>query len=157
MLSLLMMAIPFVSSEDLDIKNNNRCIRPREIAYQFKGKAVFEDKFIDISLLDYKGKWVVLMFYPYDFTFVCPTEIIAFSEKNSDFTDINTQVLAISTDSHHTHLVWTRTKREDGGVGKLNIPLVADTSKRISLTYGVLVTDENDEMFGAGMPIGIYM
>lgn len=59
-------------------------------------------------------------------------------------------MLAISTDSHHTHLAWTRSKREDGGVGRLNIPLIADTSKQISANYGVLVTDEADDMFGAG-------
>jgi peroxiredoxin (alkyl hydroperoxide reductase subunit C) len=60
-------------------------------------------------------------------------------------------VLAISTDSHHTHLAWSRTSRKDGGVGQLNIPLVADTSKKISAAYGVLVTDEEDEMFGAAL------
>jgi alkyl hydroperoxide reductase subunit AhpC len=100
--------------------------------------------------------WTVLVFYPYDYTFVCPTEIISFSEKNAEFTAINTQVLAISTDSHHTHLAWTRTKREDGGVGSLNIPLVADTSKQISAAYGVLVTDENDDMFGAGTSLCLH-
>ena len=81
------------------------------------------------------------------------TEIISFSERNNEFTAINAQVLAISTDSHHTHLAWTRSKREDGGVGRLNIPLVADTSKQISANYGVLVTDESDDMFGAGKNI----
>lgn len=60
-------------------------------------------------------------------------------------------MLAISTDSHHTHLAWSRTSRKDGGVGQLNIPLVADTSKKISAAYGVLVTDEEDEMFGAAL------
>lgn len=88
------------------------------------------------------------------------TEIISFSEKSSEFAAIDSQVLAISTDSHHTHLSWTRTKREDGGVGKLNIPLVADTSKTISASYGVLVTDQDDEMFGAALRglfiIGMY-
>ena len=64
------------------------------------------NKFVDLSLSDYssQGKWTVLLFYPFDYTFVCPTEIISFSEHNNEFTDINTQVLAISTDSHHTHL-----------------------------------------------------
>jgi peroxiredoxin (alkyl hydroperoxide reductase subunit C) len=79
------------------------------------------------------------------------TEIISFSEHFSEFQNVNAQVLAISTDSHHTHLAWTRTPREDGGVGKLKIPLVADTSKKISEAYGVLVTDENDDMFGAAL------
>ena len=85
------------------------------------------------------------------FTFVCPTEIISFSEHNKEFEAINTQVLAISTDSHHTQLAWTRAKREDGGVGRLAIPLVADTSKTISAAYGVLVTDEDDDMYGAAL------
>ena len=78
-------------------------------------------------------------------------EIISFSEKNKEFEEINASVLAISTDSHHTHLAWTRTSREDGGVGKLNIPLVADTSKKISENFNVLVTDENDDMYGAAL------
>jgi alkyl hydroperoxide reductase subunit AhpC len=82
---------------------------------------------------------------------VCPTEIISFSEHNKEFEAINTQVLAISTDSHHTQLAWTRAKREDGGVGRLAIPLVADTSKTISAAYGVLVTDEDDDMYGAAL------
>lgn len=86
-----------------------------------------------------------------DYTFVCPTELISFSEKTSEFEKLNAQVLAISTDSHHTHLAWTRSKREDGGVGRLAIPLVADTSKKISASYGVLVTDEEDAMYGAAL------
>lgn len=128
-------------------------IRPRKLAPLFKAKSVLNDKFIDVSLQDYitQGKWSVLLFYPFDYTFVCPTEIISFSEKNGDFIDINTQVLAISTDSHHTHLSWTRTSRDQGGVGKLQIPLVADTSKKISASYGVLVMDEDDEMYGAAL------
>ena len=76
---------------------------------------------------------------------------MSFSENNNKFNEINTQVLAISTDSLHTHLAWSRTKREDGGVGRLNYPLVADVSKRISKDYGVLVEDENDDMYGAAL------
>jgi alkyl hydroperoxide reductase subunit AhpC len=87
----------------------------------------------------------------FDYTFVCPTEIISFSDRHQDFSEISAQVLAISTDSHHTHLSWTRSKREEGGVGRLNIPLVADISKRISDDYGVLVTDETDDMYGAAL------
>lgn len=126
---------------------------PRKKAPDFTAKAVIDDGFITTSLSSYgaKGMWTVLLFYPFDYTFVCPTEIISFSSKNDEFLSLNTQVLGISTDSHHTHLAWTRTKREDGGVGKLNIPLVADTSKRISKSYGVLVEDEDDDMFGAAL------
>ncbi|CAM9153340.1 unnamed protein product, partial [Ectocarpus fasciculatus] len=128
-------------------------IRPREQAPTFKAKAVLHDKFIDVSLAEYgaKGMWTVLLFYPFDFTFVCPTELISFSEHNEDFAAINTQVLAISADSHHTHLAWLRTPRENGGVGDLAIPLVADTSKNIARSYGVLVDDENDDMYGAAL------
>lgn len=77
---------------------------------------------------------------------MCPTEIISFSDAQREFDKINTQVLAISTDSHHTHLAWIRTARTEGGLGPVEIPLVADTSKQISKSYGVLVEDENDEM-----------
>ena len=125
-------------------------LRPRNEAPGFRAKAVADDKFIDVSLEQYTkaNKWVVLLFYPFDFTFICPTEIISFSEHHSDFAAMDTQVLAVSTDSHHTHLAWTRTARENGGVGRLNIPLVADTGKTISADYGVLVTDQADDMFG---------
>lgn len=93
------------------------------------------------------GKWVVLLFYPFDFTFVCPTEILSFSAAQSTaFAAIDTQVLAISTDSHHTHLAWIRTAKTEGGLGPVEIPLVADTSKQISKSYGVLVEDESESV-----------
>jgi alkyl hydroperoxide reductase subunit AhpC len=128
-------------------------VMPRQKAPDFQAKAVFDDAFLDVKLSDYaaKGEWTVLLFYPFDYTFVCPTELISFSSKAEEFKSLKTNVLGISTDSHHTHLAWTRTKPEDGGVGKLNIPLVADTSKRISRSYGVLVEDESDDMFGAAL------
>lgn len=128
-------------------------LRPRQAAPIFTAKSVLNDKFIDVNLQDNlaANKWSVLLFYPFDYTFVCPTEIISFSENAKKFADIDTNVWAISTDSHHTHLAWSRVPRSDGGVGTLNIPLVADTSKRISASYGVLVTDEEDEMFGAAI------
>lgn len=114
---------------------------------------VLDDKFIDLQLSDYSaaGKWSILLFYPFDYTFVCPTEIIAFSTKAKEFEDIGAQVMGISTDSHHTHLSWTRHDRKDGGVGKLEIPLVADISKQISKDYGVLVDNADDEMYGAAL------
>jgi peroxiredoxin (alkyl hydroperoxide reductase subunit C) len=127
-------------------------IAPRMNAPNFTANAVYDDKFIKVSSTDFLGsKWMILLFYPFDFTFVCPTEIISFSEQNEEFEKINAQILAISTDSHHTHLTWTRTSRQDGGVGRLNFPLVADISKRISKSYGVLVEDEFDDMFGAAL------
>lgn len=93
----------------------------------------------------------MLFFYPFDFTFVCPTEIVAFSNAAAEFASINANVAAVSTDSHHTHLAWSRTAREDGGVGSLSIPLIADVSKRISFDYGVLITDPADDMYGAAL------
>lgn len=149
-LAISLTSLSLVNGFDID---ENIVLRPRTKAPDFKAKAVIDDQFMDVTLQQYKDKnqWIVLLFYPYDYTFVCPTEIIAFSEKTTDFAEINTQVLAISTDSHHTHLAWTRTAREDGGVGKLKIPLVADTSKKISASYGVLVTDEEDDMYGAAL------
>jgi alkyl hydroperoxide reductase subunit AhpC len=114
-------------------------------------KAVVNEKFTTVSLSDYLGSWFVLFFYPYDFTFVCPTEIVAFSDAFDDFAALNTKVAAISTDSHHTHLAWVKTPRENGGVGKLRIPLIADWSKRVSRSYGILIEDERDEMYGAAI------
>merc|ERR1712027_145352 len=92
-----------------------------------------------VTLDDFKGKWLVLFFYPLDFTFVCPTEIIAFSDAASKFEAINTQVIGASVDSHFTHLAWTKQSRKDGGLGKMNIPLVSDLTKQISADYGVLL------------------
>ena len=136
-------------------QSSDDCVaaRVRYKAPTFKAKAVIDDGFVDINFKDYQdaGKWTVLLFYPFDYTFVCPTELISYSNAVPTFEELGTQVLAVSTDSHHTHLAWTRAKREDGGVGKLNIPLVADTASKISASYGVLVTDEDDEMFGAAL------
>lgn len=82
---------------------------------------------------------------------MCPTELVAFSDALSSFRAINADVIAISTDSHFTHLAWTKTSRQEGGVGHLKIPLLADISKKISKAYGVLVEDELDELYGAAL------
>merc|ERR1719183_1773253 len=126
---------------------------PRTKAPDFTATAVLHDEFTKVSLSDYTsaGKWLVLFFYPFDYTFVCPTEIRSFSDSSGKFADMGVGVAAVSTDSHHTHLSWTRTPRENGGVGPLNIPLLADTGKTISYNYGVLITDEEDDMFGAAL------
>ncbi|KAK9880569.1 hypothetical protein WA026_011808 [Henosepilachna vigintioctopunctata] len=104
----------------------------------FSGTAVVDGKFKDISLKDFKGQYVVLFFYPLDFTFVCPTEIIAFSDRFEEFKKINTAVVACSTDSHFSHLAWVNTPRKQGGLGPMKIPLLADKSSSISRDYGVL-------------------
>lgn len=111
-------------------------------APDFSGTAVVDGDFKEIKLSDYHGKYVVLFFYPLDFTFVCPTELIAFSEKIDEFTALNTQVIGVSTDSHFSHLAWINTPRKQGGLGgDLKYPLLSDFNKEISSRYNVLVED----------------
>ena len=93
----------------------------------------------DFKLSDYKGKYIVLFFYPMDFTFVCPTELIAFSDRAQEFADINCQVLACSTDSEFAHCAWSQQPRKTGGIGEMEIPLIADPSHEVSKKFGVLV------------------
>lgn len=125
---------------------------PRDIAPDFSATAVVGDKFETVSLKQYRdaGKWVVLFFYPFDFTFVCPTEIMSFSEKAKEFEKKGVQVLGVSCDSHHVHLAWTRTPRAEGGLGNaVEFPLIADITKEISRAYGVLTTDTSVGYVGA--------
>ncbi|WIA34090.1 hypothetical protein OEZ86_012466 [Tetradesmus obliquus] len=98
----------------------------------FKATAVFDQEFVDVSLDKYKGQYVVLFFYPLDFTFVCPTEITAFSDRHAEFKSIGAEVLGVSVDSQFTHLAWIQTDRKEGGLGDLAYPLVADLKKEIS-------------------------
>lgn len=112
----------------------------QQAAPGFKAQAVLADgSFKEISLEDYRGKYVVLFFYPLDFTFVCPTEIIAFSDRASEFEQLGVQLLGVSVDSHFSHLAWRNTPRTDGGLGQINYPLVADLNKQIAQSYGVLL------------------
>ncbi len=108
-------------------------------APDFKGQAVVGKEFKEIRLSDYEGKWLVLFFYPLDFTFVCPTEICSFSDRASEFNKIGAEVVACSVDSHFSHLAWVNTPRNQGGLGSMNIPLLSDMSKKISSDYGVLL------------------
>lgn len=109
-------------------------------APNFKAQAVMPDgTFQQVSLSDYRGKYVLLFFYPLDFTFVCPTEIIAFSDRIKDFAAANVQVLGVSIDSHFTHLAWRNTARAEGGLGQIDYPLVADLDKSIAQAYDVLL------------------
>jgi peroxiredoxin (alkyl hydroperoxide reductase subunit C) len=108
-------------------------------APDFRGTAVVDGNFKQISLTDFKGRYLVLFFYPLDFTFVCPTEIIAFSDNISQFTAINCDVVGVSTDSHFSHLAWINTPRKAGGLGGLKYPLLSDFNKTIARDYGVLV------------------
>jgi alkyl hydroperoxide reductase subunit AhpC len=109
-------------------------------APDFKAQAVMPDgSFQEVSLADYRGKYVILFFYPLDFTFVCPTEIIAFSDRDQEFADLDVQLLGVSIDSHFSHLAWRNTSRSDGGIGQVKYPLIADLDKQISAAYDVLV------------------
>jgi len=107
-------------------------------APEFSATAVVDQEFKEINLSDYRGKYVVLFFYPLDFTFVCPTEITAFSDRYADFTSRNTEVLGVSVDSQFSHLAWVQTDRKDGGLGDIAYPLVADLKKEIAAAYEVL-------------------
>lgn len=110
-------------------------------APEFKAQAAMPDgSFQEIALSDYKDKnYVLLFFYPLDFTFVCPTEIIAFSDKVEEFQRRGVQVLSCSVDSQFTHLAWKNVPRTEGGLGDIGYPMLADLNKKIAADYGVLL------------------
>ena len=109
-------------------------------APDFTATAVMPDNsFAELTLSSYEGKYVVLFFYPLDFTFVCPSEIIAFDKAVAKFKAKNTAVIGVSVDSHFTHLAWKETPRNEGGIGPIQYPLVADLNKKIAASYGVLL------------------
>lgn len=104
----------------------------------FELEGVFKGQFKNYALPRTDGKWTVLLFYPLDFTFVCPTEIIAFSEAAEKFKALGAEVYGISVDSAFSHLAWTETARKNGGVGQINFPLLADLGKDVAAKFGVL-------------------
>lgn len=114
------------------------CLRVGQQAPDFSATAVVDQDFKIVKLSDYRGRYVVLFFYPLNFTFVCPTEIAAFSDRYDEFKSLNAEILAISVDSEFAHLAWIQTDRKEGGVGDLNYPLVSDLKKEISAAYNVL-------------------
>ena len=118
-----------------------------QAAPNFTANAVMPDNSIkaDFSLADYAGKYVVLFFYPLDFTFVCPSEIIAFSHRLEEFKSRGVEVIGVSVDSHFTHLAWKNTEVNNGGIGQIQYPLVADISKEITKAY--------DLYFGPGIAL----
>jgi peroxiredoxin (alkyl hydroperoxide reductase subunit C) len=107
-------------------------------APDFKADAVVNGKFETVTLSAYKGKYVVLFFYPLDFTFVCPTELHAFQEKLAEFKKRNAEVIGVSVDSKFSHLAWINTPKKVGGINGVTYPLVADITKKISADYDVL-------------------
>ncbi len=108
-------------------------------APDFKAQAVMPDgSFKELTLSEMKGQYVVLFFYPLDFTFVCPSEIIAFHNKVKDFKERNCELIGVSVDSHYTHAAWRNTPVDKGGIGKIDYPLIADLTKSIAANFDVL-------------------
>lgn len=148
-------------------KLNFFCFTVSKPAPHFEGTAVVNGEFRHLSINDYLGKYVVFFFYPLDLwvyfpffftiyylqiwnlfvlfsfysTFVCPTEILAFSDRIAEFRKINTEVIACSVDSHFTHLAWINTPRKEGGLGEIKIPLLSDITHKIAKDYGVYLDD----------------
>jgi len=110
-------------------------------APHFEGDAAVNGEIVKLSLDQYAGKWLVLFFYPLDFTFVCPTEMVAFSDRADEFKALGAELVGVSVDSVHTHLAWMRTPRAEAGVGPLKYPLLSDLGKEISTAYDVLIGD----------------
>lgn len=109
-------------------------------APEFTAQAVMPDGAIkEVSLSDYKGKYTVLFFYPLDFTFVCPTEIISLSDRIGEFKERGAELLGVSVDSAFSHSAWRNVDRKKGGIGEVTYPLIADLTKEISTNYGVLL------------------
>nr|YP_011007320.1 putative peroxiredoxin Ycf42 [Scytothamnus australis]WAM64749.1 putative peroxiredoxin Ycf42 [Scytothamnus australis] len=110
-----------------------------KLAPDFEAAAVFDEEIGKVRLSDYrKKKYVVLFFYPLDFTFVCPTEITSFSDRFKEFKSLDTEILGVSVDSEYSHLAWLQIEREEGGLGSLTYPLVSDLKKKISSSYNML-------------------
>merc|ERR1719498_573668 len=105
----------------------------------FTAKAWFNKRICDVPLSDYKGKYVVLFFWPLDFTFVCPTEICAFNDAANHFRDNNCELIACSVDSHFTHMEYTKKPRNQGGLGDMDIPMLSDLGHKIASDYGALM------------------
>ncbi len=118
-------------------------------APEFELEGYFKGEFKKYKLSDYRGKWVILLFYPLDFTFVCPTEVLNFSAAAEQFAKLNCQIFGISVDSSYVHKAWVDTKREDGGLGgSLNYPLLSDLKKAAGQDYDILIENEGVSLQG---------
>src|SRR3982751_345589 len=102
----------------------------------------------NVKLSDYKGKWLILLFYPLDFTFVCPTELTAFSDRLDELNGVGAEVIGISTDSVHSHRAWIKTPRDKNGIEGLNYPLASDVGGKLAAKYNILVEEENIALRG---------
>lgn len=120
-----------------------------QVAPDFKAQAVMPNlEFQEIELAQYKGKWLVLFSYPLDFTFVCPTEIIQFSEEYDQFKKIGCEVLGMSVDSVFSHLAWINTPRKEGGLGNIKYPILADLGAKIGKKYGFYMPEAGHDLRG---------
>uniref|UniRef100_F6RUP0 thioredoxin-dependent peroxiredoxin n=1 Tax=Equus caballus TaxID=9796 RepID=F6RUP0_HORSE len=133
---------------DKDWKESHKNVNVSKPAPYWEGTAVINGEFKELKLTDYRGKYLVFFFYPLDFTFVCPTEIIAFGDRIEEFRSINTEVVACSVDSQFTHLAWINTPRRQGGLGPIRIPLLSDLTHQISKDYGVYLEDSGHTLRG---------
>jgi len=117
-------------------------VKVSEKAPDFKMEGLLGREFKEFKLEDFKGKWLVMFFYPLDFTFVCPTEITAFREEYEEFKKLNAEVMAVSVDSVYSHLAWTKE------IGELPFPWGSDITKKVSSDYGVLLEDKGIALRG---------
>lgn len=118
------------------------CTLVTKEAPDFNAEAVLSDNtFGQIQLSSLRGRYVILFFYPLDFTFVCPSEILAFNKRLDEFRQKNCDVIGVSVDSKFTHLAWKNTPLEDGGIGNIQYPLVQDLNKNIARSYGILFNE----------------
>ncbi|KAK9702672.1 cTPxI [Basidiobolus ranarum] len=125
-----------------------RQVKVQKAAPAWKAQAVVEGQFQELKSEDYNGKFLVMVFYPLDFTFVCPTELLAFSDRIKEFRDLGVEVVGVSTDSEFSHLAWCNLPRNKGGLGDIKIPLIADITKKISLDYDVLIEEQGIALRG---------
>lgn len=102
----------------------------------------------NVKLSDYKGKWLILLFYPLDFTFVCPTELIHFSDRLEDFEGVGAEVLGISTDSVHSHRAWLKTPQDKNGIEGVKYPIASDVGGKLAKAYNILVEESNIALRG---------
>ncbi len=121
-----------------------------EPAPDFSGNAVVDrgENFKQLNLLDYRGKWLVLFFYPLDFTFVCPTEIRGFQRRKEEFDTLGAEIIGCSTDSVYSHKAWMERPRTKGGIDRLDFPLIGDTNLKMARDYGVLIEDQGIALRG---------
>ena len=112
-----------------------------QTAPDFSCQALVEGMPGEVKMSDYDGKWKILFFYPLDFTFVCPTEIVAFSDAAPKFKEKSCEIIAASVDSVFSHLAWTQADRNNGGLGEVNFPILADLNKNVARDYEVLTPD----------------